>query len=77
MPGNVWSAAQSALNLGPEFMAASAFHPSGKELEKCSSGQCVELCGAGMITNEPPLAGLSRGLGERSSVAHGLMIQEM
>lgn len=58
-------------------MAASAFHPSGKELEKHSLGQCVGLCEAGMTIKEPQLAGPSRSLGGRSSAAHGLMVQEM
>lgn len=43
-------AAQSALNSAPKFMAASAFHPSGKELE--NAGQYMEMRRAGVITED-------------------------
>ena len=37
----------------------------------------MEMHGAGTIPEEPLLGGLNRGLGERSNVAHGLMVWEM
>ena len=47
MPRNVGSAAQSALNSGPGFVAASAVNPSGKEFENAARASAWRGVGLG------------------------------
>lgn len=61
----------------PEFMGVNAFHPKCQGIGKYSLGQCMERCGAGMVTKEPVLRGPNRALGEKSGMAHSLMVWEM